>query len=203
MKTCRIEGCVNVCEKSRTYCREHYLQRKREQAKLRYLEKGKTKYKRYCEICDKLFEGDRKNSRFCSLECYYKYTRVNSSSSTNKYSYVCCKDYPLQHRKIAEDLIGRKLEYNEVVHHLDGNPKNNDVSNLLLMQRRDHVRLHAVLTRHRASLLKDKDENSENCWDNLRGQITTTWLETEGVKVIKISDIGQSAAETPTDISEE
>jgi hypothetical protein len=150
-----------------------------------------------------LFEGDRKSSRFYSLECYYKYTRINSSSSTNNYLHTCDDNYPLQHRKIAEDFIGRKLLYNEVVHHLDGNSKNNNISNLIVMQRGDHVRLHATLTRHRASLLKNKDENSENCWNNLRGQITTTWLETEGVKVIKISDIGQSAAETPTDISEE
>ena len=35
----------------------------------------------------------------------------------------------------------------------------------------------------------------ENCWNILRDQLTTTWLETMNVKVIKITDIGQSAAE--------
>lgn len=59
------------------------------------------------------------------------------------------------------------------------------------------------LTRERAALLKDKDVNSENCWNNLRDQITKTWLETTGVNVIKISDIGQSAAETLPDKTEE
>lgn len=36
----------------------------------------------------------------------------------------------------------------------------------------------------------------ENCWNILRGQLTTTWLETMNVNVIKITDIGQSAAES-------
>jgi hypothetical protein len=35
----------------------------------------------------------------------------------------------------------------------------------------------------------------ENCWNSLRGQLTTTWLEITSVNVIKIIDIGQSAAE--------
>jgi hypothetical protein len=35
----------------------------------------------------------------------------------------------------------------------------------------------------------------ENCWNILRDQLTTTWLEITDVKVIKITDIGQSAAE--------
>lgn len=44
-------------------------------------------------------------------------------------------------------------------------------------------------------LRKLNSSNLENCWDSLRGLLTTTWLETTGVKVIKITDIGQSAAE--------
>lgn len=35
----------------------------------------------------------------------------------------------------------------------------------------------------------------ENCWNSLRDQLTKTWLETTGVNVIKIVDIGRSAAE--------
>jgi hypothetical protein len=49
----------------------------------------------------------------------------------------------------------------------------------------------------RASLEKSGDVKDENCWKTLIAQITTTWLETASVKVIKLSEIGQSAAEAP------
>lgn len=44
-------------------------------------------------------------------------------------------------------------------------------------------------------LLKSNSSNLENCWNILRDQLTTTWLEMTGVNVIKIIDIGRSAAE--------
>lgn len=40
--------------------------------------------------------------------------------------------------------VGRKLNSNEVVHHIDGNKSNNDLSNLALMTRSEHARLHAI-----------------------------------------------------------
>jgi len=43
-------------------------------------------------------------------------------------------------------------------------------------------------------LEKSSNENGVNCWNNLIVPITTTWLETTNVKVIKIWEIGQSAA---------
>ena len=42
---------------------------------------------------------------------------------------------------------------------------------------------------------KSRNENPENCWNNLIVPITTAWLETAGANVIKIWEIGQSAAE--------
>ena len=44
-------------------------------------------------------------------------------------------------------------------------------------------------------LLKNNSSNLENCWNNLRDLLTTTWLETMNVNVIKTTNIGQSAAE--------
>lgn len=203
MKTCCVENCVNECELKRRYCREHYLQRKREQAHIRYEQQGKRTYKRVCEMCDNQFDGDRPTSRFCSSDCYYRYSRINSSSATNNYARAHGGGYSFAHRRIVEETLHRKLTCDEVIHHLDGNPKNNDLSNLIVISRSDHAKLHSILTRNRAALLKNNDVNSENCWNNLRDQITKTWLETTGVNVIKISDIGQSAAETLPDNTEE
>jgi hypothetical protein len=41
-----------------------------------------------------------------------------------------------------EEHLGRPLSYNEVVHHIDGNKLNNDLSNLEVMDRGEHIRLH-------------------------------------------------------------
>lgn len=46
------------------------------------------------------------------------------------------------HRWIMEQHIGRRLLSNEVVHHIDGDPLNNELSNLLVMDETEHQRLH-------------------------------------------------------------
>ena len=47
-----------------------------------------------------------------------------------------------EHRLVMEQYIGRKLKTEEVVHHLDGNGMNNDITNLKIMTRSEHVRHH-------------------------------------------------------------
>lgn len=48
------------------------------------------------------------------------------------------------HIVLIEQTIGRKLLPNEVVHHIDKNRENNDISNLQLMTRSEHAKLHAI-----------------------------------------------------------
>lgn len=49
-----------------------------------------------------------------------------------------------EHRKIMRLKLGRELAPNEVVHHKDGDPFNNKPSNLQLMTRSEHTRLHIL-----------------------------------------------------------
>lgn len=49
-----------------------------------------------------------------------------------------------EHRLVMERYVGRKLKPGEVVHHIDGNKKNNHINNLALMDRTAHTRLHAL-----------------------------------------------------------
>ena len=68
------------------------------------------------------------------LEGGYKYIRVNGRKIA-------------EHRRVMEQKLGRKLTSNEVVHHADGNPLNNDPANLVILSRAEHQRLHACSSR--------------------------------------------------------
>lgn len=48
----------------------------------------------------------------------------------------------LLHRKVMEQHLGRKLRSDEIVHHIDGDKLNNDISNLQLTNRSEHINMH-------------------------------------------------------------
>lgn len=50
--------------------------------------------------------------------------------------------YVFEHVLIAEKILGRPLNKNEVVHHIDENPANNSPSNLAVMSRGRHTYIH-------------------------------------------------------------
>ena len=45
-------------------------------------------------------------------------------------------------RMLMQNHIGRKLSRFDVVHHIDGDPSNNEISNLLLTTPEEHARIH-------------------------------------------------------------
>lgn len=53
-----------------------------------------------------------------------------------------------EHRRVMAQMIGRPLETMEVVHHIDGDKRNNDPSNLMLFaSQSEHVKHHAKIRR--------------------------------------------------------
>ena len=174
-------------------CRECYLKDKRQKAKERYKKFGRYFYYKRCIVCNKNMKAWKSTQTMCST-CYKKYQSalIGNQHSTNNYNYI--KEKP-EHRVIVEKLLGYKLKSNQVIHHIDGNVKNNSLKNLIVLSRKDHGKLHQYLRYKRVILEKSKNENFEDCWKPLITSITTTWLETTGVNVIKIWKIGQSAGE--------
>jgi hypothetical protein len=65
----------------------------------------------------------------------YQYLRDNKE----KHGYI------LSHRKVMARSIGRPLRDSEIVHHIDGNRLNNDLSNLWLTDHSAHKRAHRTL----------------------------------------------------------
>lgn len=55
------------------------------------------------------------------------------------------KGYVYEHIYVATKLLGRELYDTEVVHHLDRNRSNNRASNLLVLDRGQHTKLHKWL----------------------------------------------------------
>ncbi len=70
----------------------------------------------------------------------YLYAIVRDHPKANKNGYV------LLHRIVMENHLKRPLNSNEVVHHIDGNRKNNSIENLQVFTASEHSKLHQSRT---------------------------------------------------------
>lgn len=109
----------------------------------------------FCETCgaciEKLKSRLKRYKRiFCDEKCQREGFKLNPPKKGNGFWYE--KEYRIlhagkgkgikEHIKIMQDHIGRKLRKDEVVHHIDENRSNNDLSNLQLMTRSEHTSHH-------------------------------------------------------------
>lgn len=67
----------------------------------------------------------------------YKYKRIKLKDGTTRD----------EHRLVMEAALGRRLRSDEDVHHINGDPRDNRIENLELMDRKTHARLHLVTDR--------------------------------------------------------
>ena len=108
-----------------------------------------------CKNCGKVFGrnsckkvADYKVKIYCSRKCYFENnTKENHwlwkggfktrpdgyirESSTDRYV----------HRIVMEEHLGRKLLTEEHIHHINGNPKNNSIENLILVSNSQHRKI--------------------------------------------------------------
>ena len=190
---CQKCGCKLTTE--RKWCKECRMAIKRDYAKQQYksLKDTGIQKKRYgitcCIFCGKEITQNRPNQDTC-YDCYKKnrHKTVNSYNSVKRSN----KGATVGRKTILD--LGFEIQH-LVVHHRDENPDNNNLTNLIVLNRKHHAKLHRLLEKHWSLLSKDNNSNLENCWNSLRDQLTTAYLETNSANVIKITDIGQSAAE--------
>lgn len=73
------------------------------------------------------------------------------------------------HRIVMEEKIGRKLNNWEDVHHIDGNKRNYDIINLVILPSREHIRFHTFLRQlsletNRENLERFCRQESDSIW---------------------------------------
>lgn len=64
--------------------------------------------------------------------------------------------YVREHHLVIERQLGRSLKSGEIVHHINYNRGNNELSNLCLLTKREHSRLHSGVHKLIANLYKEE-----------------------------------------------
>ena len=108
-----------------------------------------------CNIFFPLLPGDVRIRKYCSSKCGdiaggKKRSGKNNTSwkggVSNFHGYLMIthgKDsMKLLHRVIMEKYLGRKLFLSELVHHINGDKKDNRIENLQLVNRSEHMNIH-------------------------------------------------------------
>ncbi len=107
-----------------------------------------------CPICKRITIADRRNRHYCSRACQrLGYIKLDG---TARY------DHNVRHRSIVEKAIGIKLPPKSIIHHVDGNGRNNTHYNLVVCENQAY---HILLHYRQRILEAGGDPNKDKiCW---------------------------------------
>jgi hypothetical protein len=103
-----------------------------------------------CPLCKKQFRKypDGTGRKYCSMECFDTVRHKNlpnydyPKKEIKRYKVKKVKGKQIYlHRWVMEKHLGRKLSRSEVVHHINGDPHDNRVENLMVMSQSEHKTL--------------------------------------------------------------
>lgn len=156
----------------------------------------RTSYNEKCTVCQVgiyVTNGRRTKSKtrrfYCSVECMgignrgHNNPRYRGGTRKSGNGYIADNDFHgrHQHRIIMETHVGRKLNFNEVVHHINGNRTDNRIENLKIMDRAKHARMH--------NLRRGKQKVSVEIGINKNGWVHAGYFFVKNNKVISHSSI--------------
>lgn len=192
---CIIEGCNEHKYGGSRYCHRHYLDRKAAQRKARKDAglKYRTLYTKECQICGASYTVLKKQgSKYCH-ECRKKMANFAPANVKGGSEYVYSKNEyktsTLEHRCIATKVIGRKLTSSDIVHHIDGNTKNNSLDNLLFLSNRNHIKLHQYLNEQLYIRSYRENLSMEESWNKYCKNYTDEWISNNKNECIILSEV--------------
>lgn len=117
---------------------------------------GLEKIDKTCQHCKKVFEATVADTRYrpvkyCSRKCTYDSKRISKGYfiNTRGYKELYLPDHPKantvyypEHRYVMEQHIGRVLNEDEIVHHINRNKRDNRIENLVIMTAEEHSQEH-------------------------------------------------------------
>lgn len=121
---------------------KHYKSVKYTDEEIEFIKENYPIYgSKYCaDALNRSVNAINKKIKKLGLSINWKYYYINGDGYL-----VNCEDRNnryLVHRKVMENYLGRKLRPDEIVHHKDKNKLNNDISNLEIVTRSEHIKLH-------------------------------------------------------------
>jgi hypothetical protein len=143
-------------------------------------------YPKTCEACGAAYEAINNCSRLC-LVCYARQQELKTASNTRGQYKQLWRDGRkiTEHRYLAKQVFGRQLAPDENVHHLDEDPKHNELSNLVVLSHNNHLRLHRYLE---VQQVIEKQRNPKP-WSELVVPLSIQWLRINNIPHLLLSEL--------------